>query len=141
VVLSVLAIDRVLDDPVGALSAHGVAGVWGTLACGLFASPRIVDRPGVPGDAGFVYSGSLEQLGVQAVGVLSAFTLVFVLSYLTFAAIKATVGLRVTEDEEREGLDIVEHGMYGSPEQFMAGGELGDGGLFGHAANEATGAR
>ncbi len=141
VVVSVLAIDRVLDDPVGALSAHGVAGVWGTLACGLFASPRIVDRPGVPGDAGFVYSGSLEQLGVQAVGVLSAFTLVFVLSYLTFAAIKATVGLRVTEDEEREGLDIVEHGMYGYPEQFMAGGDLGDGGLFGHAASEASGAR
>jgi len=124
VVVSVLAIDRVLDDPVGALSAHGVAGIWGTLACGLFASPRIVDQPGVPGNAGFVYSGSLEQLGVQAVGVLSAFTLVFVLSYLTFAAIKATVGLRVTEVEEREGLDIVEHGMYGYPEQFIGGSDL-----------------
>jgi ammonium transporter, Amt family len=127
VVLSVLAIDRVLDDPVGALSAHGVAGIWGTLACGLFAAPRIVDLPGVPGTAGLVYSGSFEQLGVQAVGVVSAFTLVFVLSYLTFAAIKAVVGLRVTEDEEREGLDIVEHGMYGYPEQFMGGDELGDG--------------
>ena len=60
------------------LSAHGVAGVWGTLACGLFASPRIVDAPGVPGRAGLVYGGGFEQLGVQAVGVLSAFTLVFV---------------------------------------------------------------
>jgi Amt family ammonium transporter len=124
VVLSVLAIDRVLDDPVGALSAHGVAGMWGTLACGLFASPRIVDQPGVPGRPGLVYGGGFEQLGVQAVGVLSAFTLVFVLSYLTFAAIKATVGLRVTEVEEREGLDIVEHGMYGYPEQFIGGSEL-----------------
>ena len=127
VVLSVLAIDKRLDDPVGALSAHGAAGIWGTLACGLFAAPRIVDRPGVPGNAGFVYSGSFEQLGVQAVGVLAAFTLVFVLSYITFAAIKATVGLRVTPDEEREGLDIVEHGMYGYPEQFMGGADLGEG--------------
>ncbi len=127
VVVSVLAIDRVLDDPVGALSAHGVAGVWGTLSCGLFAAPRIVDAAGVPGGPGLFYGGGLEQLGVQAVGVLATFTLVFALSYLTFALIKATVGLRVTETEEREGLDIVEHGMYGYPEQFMAGGELADG--------------
>jgi len=119
VVVSVLVIDRVLDDPVGALSAHGIAGIWGTLACGLFAAPRIVDAPGVPGMPGLVYGGGFEQLGVQAVGVLSAFTLVFVLSYVTFAAIKATVGLRVTDDEEREGLDIVEHGMYGYPEQYV----------------------
>ncbi len=126
VVVSVLAIDRVLDDPVGALSAHGVAGIWGTLSCGLFAAPRIVDLPGVPGGAGLVYGGGFDQLGVQAIGVLAAFTLVFVLSYLTFALIKATVGLRVTETEEREGLDIVEHGMYGYPEQFMGGGELAD---------------
>ncbi len=126
VVVSVLAIDRELDDPVGALSAHGVAGIWGTLSCGLFAAPRIVDLPGVPGGAGLVYGGGFDQLGVQAIGVLAAFTLVFVLSYLTFALIKATVGLRVTETEEREGLDIVEHGMYGYPEQFMGGGELAD---------------
>ncbi|MFL5816501.1 MAG: hypothetical protein ACJ76L_02765 [Conexibacter sp.] len=59
--------------------------------------------------------------------MLPVFTLVFVLSYLTFAASKATVGLRVTEVEERDGLDIVEHGMYGYPEQFMGGGELGEG--------------
>jgi Amt family ammonium transporter len=128
VVGSVLAIDRVLDDPVGALSAHGVAGIWGTLSCGLFAAPRLVEAPGVPGDAGFVYSGSLTQLGVQAVGVLAVFVFVFVVSWLVFAAIKATVGLRVTPEEEREGLDIVEHGMYGYPEQFMASPELGESG-------------
>ncbi len=121
-----LAIDRVLDDPVGVLSAHGVAGIWGTLSCGLFASPRIVDEPGVPGNPGLVYNGSLAQLGVQAVGVVTAFVVVFTISYVTFAAIKATVGLRVTVEEEHEGLDIVEHGMYGYPEQFMAGGELGE---------------
>jgi Amt family ammonium transporter len=126
VVVSVLAIDRVLDDPVGALSAHGVAGIWGTLSCGLFAAPRIVDAAGVPGGPGLVYGGGFEQLGVQAVGVLAAFALVFAVSYLTFAVIKATVGLRVTESEEREGLDIVEHGMYGYPEQFIPGGELAE---------------
>ena len=124
VVVSVLAIDRVLDDPVGALSAHGVAGIWGTLSCGLFAAPRIVDAPGVPGEAGLVYGGSFEQLGVQALGVLVVFLLVFALSYLTFAAIKALFGLRVTDDEEDEGLDIVEHGMYGYPEQFIVGNDL-----------------
>ena len=123
VVVSVLAIDRVLDDPVGALSAHGVAGIWGTLACGMFASPRLAE-PGVPGKAGLIYNGSFEQLGVQAVGVVAAFTLVFTLSYVTFAAIKAVFGLRVTEAEEEEGLDIVEHGMYGYPEQFITAQEL-----------------
>jgi ammonium transporter, Amt family len=123
VVLSVLAIDRVLDDPVGALSAHGVAGVWGTLSCGLFSSPRLIEEAGLPGSPGLVYTGSFAQLGVQALGVLVAFLVVFVLSYLTFAAIKATVGLRVTAEEEREGLDIVEHGMYGYPEQFITASE------------------
>ncbi|HWT95049.1 MAG TPA: ammonium transporter [Solirubrobacteraceae bacterium] len=126
VVFSVLAIDRWLDDPVGALSAHGVAGIWGTLSCGLFASPRLVGAPDVVGDPGFFYTGSLTQLGVQAVGVGAAFVVVFTLSYLTFGAIKATFGLRVSADEEDEGLDIAEHGMYGYPEQFIpaTGGEL-----------------
>jgi Amt family ammonium transporter len=124
VVFCVLAIDRVLDDPVGALSAHGAAGIWGTLACGLFASPRLVDGPGVPGQAGLVYNGSFEQLGVQALGVVLVFAVVFTLSYLTFSAIKAVFGLRVAETEEREGLDIVEHGMYGYPEQFILGEDV-----------------
>ncbi len=120
VVVSVLAIDKVLDDPVGALSAHGVAGIWGTLSCGLFSSPRLADAPGAPGQAGLFYTGSLGQLGIQAAGVLTAFVVVFALSYVTFAAIKATVGLRVSPEEEREGLDIAEHGMYGYPEQFIS---------------------
>jgi ammonia channel protein AmtB len=69
VVVSVLVIDRRLDDPVGALSAHGVAGVWDTLSCGLFSSPRLVGGPDVVGDPGLFYTGSLTQLGVQALGV------------------------------------------------------------------------
>ena len=124
VVISVLAIDRVLDDPVGALSAHGVAGIWGTLACGLFSSPRLIDAAGLPGKPGLVYSGSFEQLGVQALGIVVTFTVVFTLSYATFAAIKAVFGLRVTDEEEAYGLDIVEHGMYGYPEQFISSDEL-----------------
>jgi ammonium transporter, Amt family len=118
VVLGVIAIDKVLDDPVGALSAHGLAGVWGTLACGLFTSPRYAELNGV-GDPGLWYSGSFDQLGAQALGVGVAFACVFTVSYAVFALIKATVGLRVSPEEEEAGLDIVEHGMYGYPEQFI----------------------
>ena len=124
VVLGVLAIDKKLDDPVGALSAHGLAGVWGTLACGLFTSPRLAEFNGI-GTEGLIYSGSLEQLGVQAVGVAAAFAAVFTLSLVTFALIKATIGLRVTEEEEDAGLDIAAHGMYGYPEQFIPEAEIG----------------
>jgi Amt family ammonium transporter len=119
VVVSVLVIDRRLDDPVGALSAHGVAGVWGTLSCGLFASPRLVAGARGIGDPGLFYSGSFTQLGVQALGVTIAFVVVFTLSYVTFSLIKATFGLRVTAEEEEAGLDIIEHGMYGYPEQYV----------------------
>jgi len=118
VVVAVIAIDRRLDDPVGALSSHGLAGLWGTLSCGLFTSPRLAAANGV-GDAGLLYSGSIHQLAVQALGVAAAFSSVFVVSYAVFFVIKATYGLRVRPEEERYGLDIVEHGMWGYPEQFM----------------------
>jgi Amt family ammonium transporter len=118
VVFSVLLIEKKLDDPVGALSAHGVAGIWGTLAVGIFASPRLILEGA---NAGIVYGvgDGLAQLGVQALAVLFTFVVVFVLSTIAFAAIKATVGLRVSEEEERAGLDISSHGMYGYPEQFI----------------------
>jgi ammonium transporter, Amt family len=123
VVLGVLAIDKRIDDPVGALSAHGLAGIWGTLACGLFTAPRLAEYNGV-GDAGLVYSGSFSQLGAQALGVLAAFAFVFTFSYATFWVIKKTYGLRVTTEEEEAGLDMSEHGMYGYPEQFIPAPEL-----------------
>jgi Amt family ammonium transporter len=130
VVFGVIAIDKYVDDPIGATSAHGLAGIWGTLACGLFTAPRLAQYNafGNP-DGGLFYSGSFEQLIAQAVGVLVAFSFVFVLSYLTFAAIKATVGLRVSEADEDAGLDIVEHGMYGYPEQFIPQSEIGGPGI------------
>jgi ammonium transporter, Amt family len=124
VVYGVLLIDKKLDDPVGALSAHGLAGIWGTLACGIFTSPRLAEFNGI-GDPGLIYSGSLTQLGVQAVGVGAAFAMVFTLSYITFAAIKATIGIRVSAEEEEAGLDIAAHGMYGYPEQFIPQSEMG----------------
>jgi Amt family ammonium transporter len=123
VVAGVLAIDKKLDDPVGALSAHGLAGIWGTLACGLFTSDRLAADVGV-GKAGLFYGGGLEQLGVQAVAVGVTFSVVFIISSITFGIIKATVGLRVSEEEEDAGLDIAEHGMYGYPEQFIPAPEL-----------------
>src|SRR3989441_1621507 len=122
----VLAIDKVLDDPGGTLAAHGLAGIWGTLSCGLFTSPRLASLNGI-GKPGLVYTGSFHQLGAQGLGIAAAFVSVFCVSYVVFFVIKALYGLRVHPDEERYGLDIAEHGMYGYPEQFIPEGEIGAG--------------
>lgn len=102
VVLSVIFVDRVLkvDDPVGAVSVHGVNGVWGTLSVGLFAT-----------DGGLFYGGGLTQLGTQFLGAITAFAWAFGLGLLLFYALKRTVGLRVSAEEELRGLDVGEHGM------------------------------
>jgi Amt family ammonium transporter len=121
--LGVYAIDRKIDDPVGALTAHGLCGIWGTLACGLFTSPRLAKFNAV-GDPGLLYTGSFHQLLVQALGIVTVFAFVFVLSIAAFWAIKKTYGLRVSAEEEDAGLDITEHGMYGYPEQFIPAPEL-----------------
>jgi Amt family ammonium transporter len=121
--LGVYWIDKKIDDPVGALTAHGLCGVWGTLSCGLFTSPRLAEYNAF-GDPGLIYTGSFGQLGTQALGVAVVFAFVFTLSYGTFWAIKKTYGLRVTAEEEAAGLDISEHGMYGYPEQFIPAPEL-----------------
>jgi Amt family ammonium transporter len=118
VVYGVLAIDKILDDPVGALSAHGLAGIWGTLSCGLFTDPELAQFNGV-GEGGLWYTHRFNQLGAQALAVGMAFVTVFTLSFIVFYAIKKTVGLRVSARHEIDGLDISEHGMWGYPEQFM----------------------
>jgi Amt family ammonium transporter len=123
VVIGVYAIDKWIDDPVGALSAHGLAGIWGTLACGLFTHPDLAAYNAV-GRPGLVYTGDFTQLGVQALGILVVFAFVFVASFGTFWLIKKTYGLRVSAEEEDAGLDISEHGMYGYPEQFIPESEL-----------------
>ncbi|MCO5314634.1 MAG: ammonium transporter [Solirubrobacterales bacterium] len=124
VVYGCIKLDEVgLDDPVGALSAHGLSGIWGTLAVGLFAAPGLVLDGAAPGVFYGLFGGeplgaSLGQLGVQAFGVAATFIAVFLLSYGTFAALKATIGIRVSEEEELAGLDISSHGTYGYPEYF-----------------------
>ena len=102
VVFAVLFIDRVLkiDDPVGAVSVHGICGTWGTLATGLFNM-----------ESGLFYGGGLKQLGVQTIGAGAAFVWAFGLGLILFYAISKTIGLRVTPEEELKGLDIGEHGM------------------------------
>jgi ammonium transporter, Amt family len=144
VVFGVIWIDKKIDDPVGATSAHGLAGIWGTISCGIFTAPRLAEYNafGNP-EGGLLYSGSFEQLIAQVVGVLVAFTFVFAMSYGTFAAIKATIGLRVSPEDEEAGLDIVEHGMYGYPEQFIPQSDFGGptGGPPEGPAHEPRGAR
>ncbi len=110
VVLSVVFIDRVLhiDDPVGAISAHGVCGAWGTFSLGLFAQD--IFSPGTTGD-GLFFGGGLKLLGAQALGIISVFAWCMITGFILFFVIKKLVGLRVTKQEELRGLDIDEHGM------------------------------
>ncbi len=111
VVFSCVFFDRIrIDDPVGAISVHGVCGAWGTLAVGLFHA-----------DVGLFAGGGATQLGIQALGVAAAFLWAFPVSFGIFYAIHATVGLRVSPQEEAEGLDLTEHGIYAYPPAFVTG--------------------
>ncbi len=113
VVFSVIFFDKIhVDDPVGAVSVHAVCGAWGTLAVGLLAHPDFGD-----GVKGLFYGGGFHQLGVQAIGVGAAFLWAFGCGLIMFVIMKYTIGLRVSEDEELEGLDIMEHGNEAYPER------------------------
>lgn len=102
VVFSVLFIDRIgVDDPVGAVSVHGVNGAWGTLAAGIFNADKLFD-PGI--------------IWVQVQGIVTAFLLAFLGGLLMFYVIKVIFGIRVSEKEELEGLDVGEHGYSAYPE-------------------------
>ena len=112
VVFSVRFFDRLrIDDPVGAISVHGVCGTWGTLSIGLFA--RFDDAFLGRENAGLLYGGGLSQMGTQLTMVVVHFIFVVVASGLLFLAISKTVGLRVTREEEMAGLDTEEHGSPG----------------------------
>ena len=103
VVFSVFFFDRIgIDDPVGAISVHGVCGALGTLAVGFLAT-----------DGGLLYGGGTDLLVTQVIGVVSVAAFVIVTSGALFLALKATIGLRVPAEEEIEGLDVVEHGAPG----------------------------
>jgi ammonium transporter, Amt family len=115
VVLSVLFFDRLrIDDPVGALSVHLVNGIFGTLAVGLFSSKEVAaaigtDSPALTG--GLFTGGGARQLGAQALGVFAVGAFTFGVALLAWLVIKATAGIRVSREEEMQGLDLGEHGM------------------------------
>jgi Amt family ammonium transporter len=113
VVYAVLFFERIkVDDPVGAVSVHGICGAWGTLAAGIF------------NEAGF----SLKVIGVQALGIVVAFVWAFGLGYIVFKLIAATIGLRVSPEEELEGLDLSEHRAEAYPDfSLMHPGGAGSG--------------
>jgi Amt family ammonium transporter len=107
VVRAVELLDRLqVDDPVGAFPVHGVCGVWGTLAVGLFGKQSLgLANPGL------VYGGNPMQLGVQIIGSVCTVVFVVVSMTIVFKLIDVTIGLRVSREEELRGLDIGEHGM------------------------------
>lgn len=137
VVGGVLFFERAgVDDPVGAIAVHGLCGAFGTLAVGLFASERLIEAAGV-GSPGLLYGGGFAQLGTQAVGVAAVAAWVLVSSAVVFGLIKATVGLRVSREEEIEGLDIGEHGMWGYPDTFLGVDTIPSSEVVGRAREEA----
>ncbi|MDD7636358.1 MAG: ammonium transporter, partial [Clostridiales bacterium] len=97
-----------VDDPVGAVAVHMMNGIWGTIATGLFAT---TSAPGNDSVVGLFYGGGFHQLGIQCIGVLTVGAWAAICITITFIIIKATVGLRVTEEEEIIGLDATEHGL------------------------------
>ena len=107
-----------VDDPVGAISVHGVGGIWGTLAVGLFGE-RAIDilywDEATAIQDGLFFGGGITQLSYQALGALAVFGFSFTVALGIFYLIKATVGLRVSAEEELEGLDIGEHGASAYP--------------------------
>ncbi|WP_242041033.1 ammonium transporter [Leptolyngbya sp. FACHB-261] len=120
-----------IDDPVGAVSVHLVNGIWGTLALGLFAqSPWAPEAMG----NGLLFGGGSKLLFAQIIGILMVGALSVALSSITWLALKSVLGLRVTPEEEYEGLDLGEHGMVAysgfatevdSDAPIMEGGNLG----------------
>jgi Amt family ammonium transporter len=126
VVFAVLFFDSVrVDDPVGAISVHLVNGVWGTLAVGLFAHPEF--------GASLLENGRGALIVAQLIGIAAVGVFTFAVSIAVWLAIKATYGLRVSPEEEMEGLDYGEHGMQAYPDfqQSAVGSGLATGGYGG----------
>lgn len=117
VVVAVEFVDMKLhvDDPVGAVAVHGANGMWGTLAVGLFATDS---APGATVN-GLFYGGGFSQLGLQALGILAVSAWTVSVMTVIFLIIKKVNGLRVTAEEEIQGLDLPEHGLNSSYADFM----------------------
>lgn len=111
VVVAVIFFDKIkIDDPVGALSVHLVNGIWGTLALGIFADNKISNAV-----AAFDVTGGMKQTMIQLKGIIAVGAFTFIASMVIWYLIKAVMGLRVTAEEETEGLDIGEHGNEAYP--------------------------
>ncbi len=114
VVFAVLFFDRVkIDDPVGALSVHLVCGIFGTLAVGLFAQDSMT--PNTTGN-GLFFGGGLGLFMAQLIGVVAVGAFTFAVGLAAWAVIKAVMGIRVSPEEELEGLDVGEHGIGAYPD-------------------------
>ncbi len=120
VVLSVLAIERAgIDDPVGAFSVHGVCGAWGLIATGLLATTSPIN--GATESAGLFYGGGGSLLVTQLIGMVAIGVFVSIAAFIVFGGLKAAGLLRVSEEEERAGLDVSEHGAPGyGPDMLVA---------------------
>src|SRR5881275_2401875 len=118
-VVAVPLVERLgIDDPIGAVAVHRLAGVWGTLATGLLALPSLAATVGV-GRGGLLYSGSPYQLGVQALGLVVVGIFTFSISFGSLWALNRLWGIRVEPHVETAGLDVAEHGMWGYPEFYI----------------------
>jgi Amt family ammonium transporter len=104
-----------IDDPIGAVAVHGMAGVWGTLATGLFAVPSLASNLAT-GRGGLFYTGDPHQLGVQTLGLVAVGAFTFTASFTVLWAMDRLWGIRVEERTEVDGLDLAEHGTWGYPE-------------------------
>jgi Amt family ammonium transporter len=119
VVFGVLLVERAgIDDPIGAIAAHGMAGVWGTLSLGFLTLPSQAESLAT-GKAGLIYGGGLGQLGVQLLGLAAVGAFTFTASFVVLWVMKVTVGIRTDADAETAGLDVSEHGMWGYPEFYI----------------------
>jgi Amt family ammonium transporter len=126
VVLSVLFIDGVLkiDDPVGAISVHGVCGAWGLLSVGLFADGTYGDKwNGVVGTVKGLFFGDATQLAAQVIDIVALFIFVFGAAYLTFKLIEVLIGNRVSPEVELGGLDVPETGVLAYPDFALIKGK------------------
>ncbi len=114
VVLAVMMFDKLkLDDPVGALSVHLVNGIFGTLAVGLFAQDKIT---GAATGNGLFFGGGMKLLTSQAIGVVAVGAFTFTAAFAVWYVIKLVMGLKVSREEEIQGLDFGEHGMKAYPD-------------------------
>ncbi len=114
VVFAVVFFDRIgIDDPVGATSVHLGCGVFGTICVGLFAKEGVTTLSGVNG---LFYGGGFKQLGTQLIGIVAVGAFVFLTSCIVWCVLKATIGIRVSREEELAGLDIGEHGNMAYPD-------------------------